>query len=265
MPLQQTQNLEAIPLHGLVVHRVSMEETLEAIDRFISSCTPHHVVTLDSSMCVIARDDPTLQSIVSHAELVTPDSAGVVWACRRLGTPLKERVSGVEIVDRLCSLSPSRGYRLFFFGSAPGVAQAAAERMRSRYPGCQVVGTRDGFFTKEQEPQIVEQIKSARPDILCVALGIPLQEKWIHRFRDTLNVPVLIGVGGTFDVYSGRVKRAPVWMQRLNLEWLYRLLKNPRKISKVMTLPKFVLMTLRAQRRYGHSAVEQSEHSRRIG
>ena len=264
MPLPHTQNLEAVPLHGLIVHRVSMQETLEAIDRFISSREPSHVVTLDSSMCVIARDDPALMDIVCHAQLVTPDSAGVLWACRRLGTPLKERVSGVEIVDRLCSLSPTRGYRLFFFGSAPGVAQAAAERMRVRYPGCQVVGTRDGFFTPEQEPEIVEQIKMARPDILCVALGIPRQEKWIHRFREELRVPVLIGVGGTFDVYSGRVKRAPVWMQRLNLEWLYRLLKNPRKIGKVMTLPKFVLMTLRAQRRDASASAPNTPQTRRF-
>jgi N-acetylglucosaminyldiphosphoundecaprenol N-acetyl-beta-D-mannosaminyltransferase len=264
MPLSQTNNLEAISLHGLVVHRVSMDETLETIDRFISSRKPHHVVTLDSSMCVIAQGDPALLNIVSHAELVTPDSAGVLWACRRLGRPLKERVSGVEIVDRLCSLSPVRGYRLFFFGSAPGVAQAAAERMRSCYPGCQVVGTRDGFFTPDQESEIVEQIKVVYPDIICVALGIPRQEKWIHRFREELHVPVLIGVGGTFDVYSGRVKRAPVWMQRLNLEWLYRLLKNPRKIGKVMMLPKFVLMTLRAQKHAPLSS-EKTEPTRRVG
>jgi len=238
---------ESIPLHGVRVHRVTMEETLAAIDRFIAEGGPHHVVTLDASMCVTALGDAELRGIVQSAELVTPDSAGVLWACRKFGQPLAQRVSGVEIVERLCALSSTRGYRLFFLGAAPGVAEAAAANMRARYPNCRIVGAHDGFFTPAEEPALVEQIRAARPDVLCVALGIPKQEKWIARHRDTLGVPVLIGVGGTFDVYAGRVKRAPLWMQRLNLEWFYRLLKNPRKIGKVLTLPRFVLMTLKAK------------------
>lgn len=243
----ETDTLECVPLHGVRVHRVTMQQTLETLDRFIRAGGPHHVVTLDASMCVMARDDAELRAIVGGAELSTPDSAGVLWACRKLGRPLAQRVSGVEIVEQLCRLSPDKGYRLFFFGAAPGVAEDAAGRMQERYPGCNVVGTRDGFFKPEEEPAIVEQIRAAKPDVLCVALGIPKQEKWIARHRAELGVPVLIGVGGTFDVHSGRVKRAPRWMQRLNLEWLYRLAKNPRKIGKVMTLPKFVLMTLRTR------------------
>lgn len=247
MAVTAPENLESLPLLGVRVHRVTMEETLAAIDRFICEGGPHQVVTLDASMCVTAREDAELRRIVQTAALVTPDSAGVLWACRRAGRPLPQRVSGVEIVERLCALSPQKGYRLFFLGAAPGVAEAAAETMRARYPGCQVVGTRDGFFTPADEVGILEQIRAARPDILCVALGIPKQEKWIARHRDTLGVPVLIGVGGTFDVFSGKVQRAPRWMQQRNLEWLYRLLRNPRKIGKVLTLPKFVWMTLRSR------------------
>jgi len=243
-----TDNLESVPLHGVRVHRLTMAETLETLGRFIREGGPHHVVTLDSSMCVLARDDAALRQIVANAELSTPDSAGVLWACRRFGCPLPQRVSGVEIVEELCRIAPEKGYRLFFLGAAPGVAEDAARKMRDRYPGCEIVGTRDGFFRQEDEPALLDEIRTAHPDILCVALGIPKQEKWIARHRDALGVPVLIGVGGTFDVYSGRVKRAPKWMQRLSLEWLYRLARNPRKIGKVMTLPKFVLMTLRAKR-----------------
>jgi N-acetylglucosaminyldiphosphoundecaprenol N-acetyl-beta-D-mannosaminyltransferase len=245
--MTQEVNLPSVPLHGLRVHRLTMDETLDTLDRFIREGTPHHVVTLDASMCVTARDDADLRRIVESAELVTPDSAGVLWACRRAGRELPERVSGVEIVERLCALSASRGYRLFFFGAGPGVADDAADRLREKYPGCQIVGTRNGFFTPDDETEITARIREARPHILCVALGIPKQEKWIARNREALGVPVLIGVGGTFDVHSGRVKRAPKWMQRLNLEWLYRLAKNPRKIGKVMTLPKFVWMTLRSR------------------
>jgi N-acetylglucosaminyldiphosphoundecaprenol N-acetyl-beta-D-mannosaminyltransferase len=239
--------LESLPVHGLRVHRLDMDRALQTIDAFIRAGSDHHVITLDASMCVIARTDDELRSIAQTAELVTPDGAGILWACRRHGTPLPERVSGVEIVERLCALSPLRGYRLFFFGAGPDIAEAAADRMRERYPGCQIVGTRDGYFTPEDEPEIVDQIRAAAPHVLLVALGIPKQEKWIARHRRELGVPVLIGVGGSFDVHSGQVKRAPEWVQRLNLEWLYRLLKNPRKIAKVMTLPRFVWMTLRGK------------------
>jgi N-acetylglucosaminyldiphosphoundecaprenol N-acetyl-beta-D-mannosaminyltransferase len=249
MKLAAAPQLESVPLHGVRVDRVTMDETLDAIDRFIRSGEPHHVITLDASMCVFAGEDEDLRRIVAAADLVTPDSAGVLWACRKYGSPLPQRVSGVEIVEQLCRLSPERGYRLFFFGSAPGVAEDAAGKFRARYPGCQIVGARDGFFSPDDDATIVEQIRAARPDILCVALGIPKQEKWIAKHRAELGVPVLIGVGGTFDVHSGRVKRAPALMQRLNLEWLYRLAKNPRKIGKVMTLPKFMLMTLRGRPR----------------
>jgi N-acetylglucosaminyldiphosphoundecaprenol N-acetyl-beta-D-mannosaminyltransferase len=249
MALAAAPRIQSVSLHGVRVDRVTMAETLELIDGFIRSGRPHHIVTLDASMCVFSRDDAELRRIVGSAELVTPDSAGVLWACKSYGCPLAGRVSGVEIVDQLCRLSPERGYRLFFFGSAPGVAEDAAEKFRARYPGVHIVGTRDGFFGPDDEPAIIDEIRSSQPDILCVALGIPKQEKWIASYRDELGVPVLIGVGGTFDVHSGRVKRAPMWMQRLSLEWLYRLGKNPRKIGKVMTLPKFMLMTLRSKPR----------------
>ncbi len=242
------QALDSIPLLGVQVHRVTMEQVLEMIDEFIREGGAHHVVTLDASMCVIAREDPDLRQVILNSELVTPDSTGVLWACRRLGRPLPERVSGVEIVQELCRTSAECGHTLFFLGAAPGVADAAAERMRQRYPGCLIVGTHDGYFTLDNEPEVLHEIRLARPDILCVAMGIPKQERWIAcRGRD-LGVPVMIGVGGTFDVLSGKVKRAPGWVQRLNLEWLYRLARNPRKIGKVLTLPRFVWLTLNAGR-----------------
>ncbi len=246
--MTETTTTPSVPLHGIRVHRIVMDETLDILDGFIRKGGPHHVITLDASMCVTAGEDPELKRIIGKADLITPDSSGILWACRRLGQPLTERVSGVEIVERLCELSPQRGYKLFFFGAAPGIAESAAEKMRAKYPGCQIVGTRDGFFKPEDEPEIVEQVRAANPDVLCVAMGIPKQEKFIDRHRAALGIPVMIGVGGTFDVFSGTVKRAPKWMQRANLEWLYRLYKNPRKIGKVMTLPRFVWMTLRGSR-----------------
>lgn len=247
MTITMQHDLQSVSLHGMRVHNLTMNQTIEEIGRFIETRSPHHVVTLDASMCVTAQTDTALFNIVQNSELVTPDSAGVLWACRYLGTPLTERVSGVEIVERLCASSGDRGWRLFFFGAAPGVAEEAQATMEARYPGCRIVGARNGFFGPEDDADIVRQIRDSRPDVLCVALGIPRQELWIDEHRNLLDVPVMIGVGGSFDVFSGRVKRAPGWMQKLSLEWLYRLYSNPRKISKVLTLPRFVWMTIRGK------------------
>ncbi|MGC8668699.1 MAG: WecB/TagA/CpsF family glycosyltransferase [Chthonomonadales bacterium] len=238
------------PILDVKVHLVDMEQTLRILNDYVRLGGSHHVVTLDASMCVAARHDPELRAIVQSADLVTPDSAGVLWALKRAGFHLKERVSGVEIVERLCANSAETGISFYFLGSAPGVAEQAGKRAQQRFPGCRIVGCHDGYFTPQEEPRILEEIRAARPDVLCVALGIPKQEKWIARHRHALQIPVMIGVGGTLDVLSGRVKRAPTWVRRLSLEWLYRLARNPRKISKVLCLPRFVAMVLAEGRRY---------------
>jgi len=243
--LADTIEIESIPLLGVRVDDVTMESALRIIERFVQEGEPRQVVTLDASMCVMAQSDADLRKIVLNAGLVTPDSAGVLWACRRKGHPLGGRVSGVEIVEKLCERSAGSGHSLFFLGSAPGVAGLAAGAMSHKYPGCRIVGVNDGFFGPDQEPEIINRIKSAATDVLCVAMGIPKQEKWIARNMQSLGVPVLIGVGGTFDVLSGGVKRAPSWMQKANVEWLYRLFKNPRKFRKTLSLPKFAMLVLR--------------------
>lgn len=242
------RSLASIRILGLPVHNVTMEEALEAMDGFIRSRTPHHIITADASMLALAQEDAPLRAIVAGADLITPDSAGVLWAAKKIGMPLRGRVSGVEIVERLCALSPERGYRLYFLGAAPGVAEQAAERMRARYPGVQIVGTHDGYFQAEENAALVEDIRCCRPDVLCVAFGIPKQEKWIAAHRERLGVPVQIGVGGTFDVLSGNTRRAPLLFQKARLEWLWRVLANPRKINKVLMLPRFVRLVLQSQK-----------------
>jgi N-acetylglucosaminyldiphosphoundecaprenol N-acetyl-beta-D-mannosaminyltransferase len=242
---------DPVRLLGMRVDRVTMDEALALIERFIAEGTPHHIVTADASMVVTYTQDAEFARIVDRAELVTPDGAGILWATRRLGTPVRAKVSGVDLSARCCALSAQKGWRIFFFGAASGVAEAAAAQTRERFPGANIVGVRDGFFGPDEEPHVVEQIRAAKPDILLVALGIPKQEKFIHRNRESLGVPVSIGVGGTLDVFSGTVKRAPIWMQNVGLEWLYRLAANPKKISKVALLPRFALMTLRAPRADG--------------
>lgn len=237
-----------VDLLGLPISRVNWSEALCRLAAFIESGEPHQVITADASAVVIAAGDAEHREIWRRADLVTPDGAGILWAARRLGEPLRERVPGVEIAEALCRMAADRGLGVFFYGAAPGVADAAAAAMQARYPELRVAGTEHGFITPEEQRQLVGRIREARPAVLLVALGIPRQEKWIAAHLRELGVPVCVGVGGTLDVFAGSVDRAPLWMQRRGLEWLYRLCRDPRKIRKVATLPRFMWRVLRRQR-----------------
>lgn len=251
---RSNMSIENTSILGIKISSVDTTATLALMDAFISDGRPHMVVTADSSCVVLAQDDNELRAIVNSADLVTPDSIGIIWAARRFGHPLPERVSGADIVEHLCERAAKQGYRVFLLGAAPGIAAAASEKLQQKYRGVQIVGTHHGYFSPDESDAIVKEIRSAKPDILFVAMGIPMQEKWIFRHMDQLQVPVSMGVGGTFDVVSGKVKRAPKWMQRCGLEWFYRLASNPKKFRKVMTLPVFVMMVLRAGRNGGRPA-----------
>ena len=242
--------LDSVTLLGMRVDRVTMDGVLALVEGYIHSRKPHHIVTADASMVITAMEDPEFSRIVAVSDLVTPDGAGILWATRRMGTPVPAKVSGVDLSARLIGLSGEKNWNVFLFGAAPGVADAAAAEMKKRYPSANIVGVRDGHFVPEDEPQIVESIRAAKTDILLVALGIPKQEKFIFRNKAAMGVPVCIGVGGTLDVFSGTVKRAPVWMQNLGLEWLYRTASDPkRRIGKLVMLPKFAKLVLRTPRK----------------
>lgn len=242
------QSMENITLLGLRIDKVNMDGALEAIEGFIESGAPHIVVTADASAIVIAQKDEELKRIINEADLVTPDSTGIMLAAKWHNDPLPEKVSGVDLAVEIAEIAAGKGYSMFLLGAAPGVADDAAENLKQRFPGLKIAGVHDGFFT-DDEP-IVRQVSESGADILLVAMGIPKQEKWIVKHLDQLGVRVAMGVGGTFDVLSGRVNRAPEWMRRHGLEWLHRLASNPKKISKVATLPKFLVMVM-ADRFFG--------------
>lgn len=224
-----------------------MEEALASIERFIQERLPRQVVTVDANALVLAQRDVEFRQILSEADLITPDGIGILWAAQRCGTPLPERVPGVELMAKLVQLSQEKGYRLFLLGAAPKVAEAAACNLLNRYPAAQLVGTHHGYFQPEEEPDLLERIRQVKPDVLLVAMGMPKQEKWIAAHKQRLQVPVSIGVGGSFDVFAGRVKRAPPFFQKHGLEWLWRLMQDPRKLSKVRNLPYFVWLVIRKQ------------------
>ncbi|MCS7300890.1 MAG: WecB/TagA/CpsF family glycosyltransferase [Fimbriimonadales bacterium] len=243
---EQAIALQEARILGVRVHRVRMAEALQRIEQLIQQREPSLVITADANAILIALEDAEFHTLIETAALVTADGAGLIWAGKRLRQPFPERVSGVDLVEQLTRLSHEKGYRLYFVGAAPGVAEQAAQNLLQRYPHAQIVGVQHGYFQPTDEPAILAQIAAARPDVLLVGMGMPRQEKWAWRHRLAHGAPVMIGVGGSFDVYGGVVRRAPQWMQRTGCEWLWRLAQDPRKIRKVRNLPRFAWQVWRA-------------------
>ena len=237
-------SLEKVEILGVNVNSLTMAEAVETVKNFIEKGERKLIATANAEMIMRATYDVELKTILNAADLVVPDGAGTVWAAGYLGHPMPERVAGYDLSQELMSLAPSKKYKLYFFGSAPGVADLAKAKAEKWYPGIDIVGTRNGYFSAEDEQSIIADIKAKKPDSLLVALGVPKQEKWLYTHLDELNVPVSIGVGGSFDVMAGVMKRAPLWMQKAKLEWLYRGLKQPSRIGRLMALPKFVFKVI---------------------
>ena len=242
MPLKQVEIL------GVNVNSLTMAQAVEAVQQFIAEKKVALVATANAEMLMRATQDEELKDILNQADLVVPDGAGTVWAAGHLGEPMPERVAGFDLAQELMREAPSRGDRVYFFGSAPGVADKAKAKAEELYPGIQVVGVRNGFFSEADEPQIIADIRSAKPDILLAALGVPKQEKWLKKHMQELQVPVSIGVGGTLDVMAGVMERAPLWMQKAKLEWLFRGLKQPSRAGRLLALPKCVLKVVASKK-----------------
>ncbi len=230
-----------VKILGVQVDAVTMAQAVERVESLIAAGEPSMVATANAEMLLNATHDDELKRILNAASLVVPDGAGTVWAARHLGKHMPERVAGFDLVQELMKVAPSKGWRFFLFGAAPGIADKAKAKAEALYPGIQIAGTHNGYFKPADEPDIIAQIKASRADILLAALGVPKQEKWLSKYKDELQIPVSIGVGGTFDVMAGVVKRAPLWMQRARLEWLFRAMLQPSRAGRLLALPKFVL------------------------
>ena len=241
-------SLKQAEILGVNVNSLTMIQAVEKVQQFIDEKKNALVATANAEMLMRATQDAELKSILNEADLVVPDGAGTVWASNYLGVEMPERVAGYDLAQELMREAPARNDRIYFFGSAPGVAEKAREKALELYPGIKIVGTRNGFFSAADEAEIIAEIKAARPDILLVALGVPKQEKWLYKHRQELNIPVSIGVGGTLDVMAGVMQRAPLWMQRAKLEWLFRGLKQPSRAGRLLALPKFVLKVMASKK-----------------
>ncbi|MCL1976278.1 MAG: WecB/TagA/CpsF family glycosyltransferase [Firmicutes bacterium] len=228
---------------GIRVDKIDMAAAMDfiatAISTFNEGTPPKQVVTLNPEGLYLATKDKTFAAIVENAALVTPDGAGLLWAARRLGQPLNERVTGIDLMISVCSRAAQESWRVFLLGAQEGIAQEAAFKLKERFIGLQICGFHHGYF-KGTEEAVLEEINTAAPQILFVALGLPFQERFCALYQNKLNVAVTIGVGGSFDVIAGRVKRAPRFMQRLRLEWLWRLILQPGRFLRILVIPKFI-------------------------
>lgn len=218
---------------GVPFAPMTLEETVNAIDALIEERRPSYFITANLHYVMLTRDHPDLGPINERAAFILADGAPVVWAARKRPTPLPERVAGSDLIFHLCDLSARKGRRLFFLGAPEGVAEEAADKLRERYPGLQVVGTECPPFRKptdEEHEQLLDRIRATNPDILFVAFGQPKGERWIFANHERLGVPVCVQVGASLEFAAGRFARAPRWMQRTGLEWAFRLLQEPRRL-----------------------------------
>ena len=227
-----------LDIMGLQFDNVTMDEAAARAEEILAGEKTCYAVTPNAEIAYEALHDEKLRALLNGADLVLPDGAGVVLASKLLKTPLKQKVAGVDFADRLLSILEKTGGGLFLLGSKPGIAELAAQKMLEKHPELHICGMNDGYF--RDEAPVIEKINAAKPDVLFVCLGAPKQEL----FMDELHVRLMIGLGGSLDSFAGTVKRAPKWMIRCNLEWLYRLIKEPKRFGRMLRLPKYLFAVL---------------------
>lgn len=234
-----------IEILGVPADCVDMDQALEAVEAMIAGNRPEAIIAVNPEKVIKAQGDALLLAQLRRAGLLIPDGIGVVAAARLLRLGQMARVPGSELMPAICERAAMQGYRLFLFGASPAVNQKAVEVLRLRYPGLLIVGFQHGYIEKKEMPMLIERINASGAEILFVALGSPKQEGWIDDYLPKLHVKVCQGVGGTFDVLAGRVKRAPISFRKLHLEWFYRLLTQPKRLIRQTALPKFAYLVLR--------------------
>lgn len=214
------------------IDKLTMDETIKIIDNsIVSKKHLHHVVVNATKMVHMQKDEELHTSVVS-SDIINADGQAVVWASRFLGQPLPERVAGIDIMQNLVKLSYEKGYKVFFFGAKEEIVKGVVDKYSQMYSPDIIAGYRNGYFKKEEESIIAKEIANSGADILFVAISSPTKEIFLNNYKDIINTPFVMGVGGSFDVVAGKVKRAPLWMQKYGLEWFYRFLQEPRRMWK---------------------------------
>ncbi|OME87160.1 glycosyltransferase [Paenibacillus sp. FSL A5-0031] len=240
-----SKQLPTVPIYGIPFSKVGMDDTVNYLIEAIEARRVTHVITANPIMIMSAVEDSKYSAMMRRADLIVPDGAGVVWAAKYVGQPVAERVTGFDLLHRLLHEGEKRRWKAYLLGTSQEIIEAAAEKLQLQYPQVKIVGYRNGFFGPDQDEEVIEEIRAAAPDLLFVARGADTQEPWIVKYKQKLGVPLIMGVGGSFDVVSGKLKRAPNIFQKLRLEWFYRLLQEPKRYKRMLVLPKFVVKVVR--------------------
>lgn len=231
--------MQIIDFAGVKVDNLTMLEALEKVGFYLSENKPHLIVTPNPEMIVACQQDADLKQILNTADLRVPDGISMVVVSRIKGMPLKERVSGIDLMLEIIN-AYAKDKKIYLLGGAPDIAKEAALALARKFPWINVIGTHDGYFKVQDESKLIQEIRDLQPDMLFVGLGAGKQEKWLHRYLPQIKVPLAMTIGGSLDVISGRKKRAPIWLQKLYIEWLYRLIVEPQRWKRQVALPKFL-------------------------
>lgn len=230
-----------VDILGVGFDNVTMQEAVARGCGLLADEGTHYVVTPNPEIVETCRADADAMAAVNAASLVLPDGIGVIYGSKMLKTPLRERVPGIEFGAAMLAHCAKTGRRVFLLGAKPGIAERAAEKLCAKYEGLVIAGTHDGYFTEAQSEEVAREIRASGADMVLVCLGAPKQEKWMARYGQETGARLLLGLGGSLDVFAGTVQRAPEFYCRHNLEWFYRLIKNPSRIGRMMKLPLFLV------------------------
>lgn len=242
---------------GMPVDAVTYREVIGRVQERVINRQLFWILAMNPEKIMKALSSPELRRLLLQADLFIPDGIGILVAGRIQGTPYPQRVAGADLLEELVREAAGSGWKIYLLGAAPSVAEETAQIWLEKYPSLQVAGVRNGYFSTDEEEQVAAGIEAAAPEMLFVAMGSPRQEQFIAKYGKRMNVPVVMGVGGSFDVVSGRVDRAPVWMQKLGLEWSWRLIKEPRRILRMAALPRFLILVLK--QKLGFFAPEEEQ------
>ena len=245
------QNNMIVKILNTYVNVVSMNETVSLVEKIIKERKPTQHVVINALKVNLMEDDSELRRIINSCPLINADGASIIWAAKRLGIPLKERVTGCDLFQELVKVASVKGYKIYLFGAKEEVVTRVKSIFEQKYPGIQIAGYRNGYFTEADEPEIVKNMSESGADMMFVAFSSPKKEYWVNKYLNQLNIPFVMGVGGSFDIVAGVTERAPVWWQEHGLEWLYRFIQEPRRMWKryIIGNARFVGLTYKYRAR----------------
>ena len=251
-------NNNRYPILNTYVNAISMEETVAEVDKIINERKPTQHVVINALKVNLMNEDDKLREIVNECPLINADGASIVWAAKKLGVPLKERVAGIDLFLRLVREASEKGYKIYLFGAKEEVVQKVRNIFEEQYPLLNIVGVRNGYFEEKDEPQIVADMASSGADMMFVAFSSPKKEFWVNKYLHQLNIPFVMGVGGSFDVVAGVTTRAPKWMQDHGLEWFYRFIQEPKRMFKryIVGNVKFVSYVYKERKRLKNKVMQ---------